>query len=73
MWSGRRRERVQKSKFPEVRRLSSYGSRKRKPHVTLDRSPGDSRASHEDHGLDRLVIFIMWLQRNNQVPGPEPV
>lgn len=34
-----------------VRRLSSYGSRKRK-HVTLDRSPGESRASHEQHGID---------------------
>lgn len=35
-----------------VKRLSSNGSRKRKQHMMLDRSPGESRASHEEHRID---------------------
>lgn len=50
MCSDRRREWIQKRKFPVVKRLSNNCSRKRKQHIMLEEAQ-ESRASHQEHEI----------------------
>lgn len=59
MCSDRRREWIQKRKFPVVKRLSNNCSRKRKQHIMLEEAQ-ESRPITKSMKLASLV-FIMWL------------